>query len=120
MFWTVSSVAWTLQNRGSKYWQEAWEQKVRVVEIDVLGTNLFSNWESLQKKGPWGAAMFSVSRLAVALSDFTILIWLALLVKAFPQSEWGRPSAHWAILIVLVTIAFILACFSPWGRTRQP
>src|SRR5882757_2724767 len=79
-FGMFSSVAWTLQNRGSKYWQVAWEQKVRAVELDVLGTNLFSNWEPIQKKGPWGAAMFSVSRLAIAISDFTILIWFALLV----------------------------------------
>jgi hypothetical protein len=26
-FGVVTSLAWTLQNRGSKYWHEAWEQK---------------------------------------------------------------------------------------------
>ena len=36
-FGLICSIAWTLQNRGSKYWQEAWEQKVRAVERDVLG-----------------------------------------------------------------------------------
>jgi hypothetical protein len=118
-FGLFCSVAWSLQNRGSKYWQEAWEQKVRAVEFEVLGANLFSNWEPLQRKGPWGAAMFSVSRLAIAISDFTIFIWIALLVKAFPQNEWGRPTTNWAVLIILITVAFVFACFSPWGRTRQ-
>src|SRR5262249_38536106 len=41
-FGLLCSVAWTLQNRGSKYWQEAWEQKVQTVERDVLGVPLFS------------------------------------------------------------------------------
>ncbi|MGY4371039.1 hypothetical protein ACVW1A_007104 [Bradyrhizobium sp. LB1.3] len=116
-FGLFSSVAWTLQNRGSKYWQEAWEQKVKAVEVDVLGTNLFSNWEPLLKKGPWGAAMFSVSSLAIAISDFSVLIWIILLIKALPQ--WGGPVANWAALIVLITISCILACFTALTRTRQ-
>lgn len=81
-FGAVCSMAWTLGNRGSKYWQEAWEQKVKVVEKDVLGTDLFSNPEPRQRKGLWGAAEFSVSRLAIALSDFAVLIWVLLLAKA--------------------------------------
>src|SRR6185437_4514266 len=34
-FGLVCSVAWTLANRGGKYWQEAWEGKVEAVERDV-------------------------------------------------------------------------------------
>jgi hypothetical protein len=69
-FGLVCSVAWTLQNRGSKSWQEAWETKVESVERDVLGVDLFANREPLQPKGFWGAQTFSVSRLTIALSDF--------------------------------------------------
>jgi hypothetical protein len=43
-----------LQNRGGKYWQEAWEQKLKTVEVDVLGTNLFSNIEPLEKNNAFG------------------------------------------------------------------
>jgi hypothetical protein len=50
-FGLVCSVAWTLQNRGSKYWQEAWETKVESVENDVFGVDLFANREPLQHKG---------------------------------------------------------------------
>ena len=57
-FGVVCSVAWTLQNRGSKYWQEAWESKVESVEIDVLGVDLFANREPIQHKGFWGAQIF--------------------------------------------------------------
>jgi len=83
-FGSVCSVAWTLQNRGGKYWQEAWEQKVESVEDAVLGAPLFRNREPLQRKGFWGAQTFSVSKLAIAMSDFTVLVWVVLAVKAFP------------------------------------
>lgn len=36
-FGLVCSVAWTLVNRGSKYWQENWEAKVDKVEDNVTG-----------------------------------------------------------------------------------
>src|ERR1039457_4874632 len=47
-FGLVCSVAWALQNRGSKYWQEAWEAKVESVEKTVLGVELFANREPRQ------------------------------------------------------------------------
>jgi drug/metabolite transporter (DMT)-like permease len=115
-FGLLCSVAWTLQNRGSKYWQEAWEQKVQTVECDVLGARLFSNWEPVQKKGIWGAARFSVSKLAIGLSDFAVLVWITLLVKSFPDHSWGRPPSNWAILFIVVTAGFIVA-FLLCGRS---
>jgi hypothetical protein len=42
-FGFVCSVAWTLVNRGSKYWQEAWEQKLERVEQEVLGRPFLKN-----------------------------------------------------------------------------
>jgi hypothetical protein len=115
-FGLLCSLAWTLQNRGSKYWQEAWEQKVRAVEKEVLGVQLFSNWEPVLAKGIWGAAKFSVSKLAIALSDFAVIIWIALGAKAIPSVSWGSPRSNWIVLIVLVTLSFVMAFFT-LGRT---
>jgi hypothetical protein len=39
-FGLVCSFAWTLVNRGSKYWQEAWETKVERFEFPVTGVSL--------------------------------------------------------------------------------
>ena len=117
-FGLVCSVAWTLQNRGSKYWQEAWEQKVVAVERDVLGVSLFSNSEPVLRKGFWGAAKFSVSKLAVALSDFTILVWIALGVNVFPFATVPN-SACLPFLAIGVTAAYI-ACLFIGGRSRRP
>jgi hypothetical protein len=107
-FGFVSSVAWTLQNRGSKYWQEAWEQKVEAVEQEVLGAPLFSNWEPLKRKGAWGASLFSVSRLAVALSDFVVFIWLVLLAVSFSSLL----SASCLELIAAVSLVIVTLCYA--------
>ncbi len=111
-FGVVCSVAWTLQNRGSKYWQEAWEQKVETVEFTVLGARLFSHIEPVQRNGWWRARRYSVSRLAIALSDFTALIWLCLLGGAFPS--YGSPSlclGHTIVLSMpLGTLLAVMAC----------
>jgi hypothetical protein len=116
-FGIVCSIAWTLLNRGSKYWQEAWEGKVHAVERDVLGVHLFSNLEPIQRKGIWGAARFSVSKLTIALSDFTVLTWLALTIKAAPKlTLW--PSDWYLIAITAATVLFV-ALMLPFARVSR-
>lgn len=80
-FGLVCSFAWSLGNRGSKYWQESWETKVEKMEPSITGT-MFSVPENVQcHKTFWlRARMFSVSKLAIALSDYTILLWLSLIL----------------------------------------
>jgi hypothetical protein len=91
-FGLVCSVAWTLANRGSKYWQVAWEQKLKSVEISVLGSSVYSRTEQNTDQNWWGAARYSVTRLTIALSDFTILIWIALAFKATPLAQILSPN----------------------------
>jgi len=110
-FGAVSSLAWTLQNRGGKYWQEAWENKVRLVEYEVLGARLFSNQEPVDKHFPWGACRYSVSKMAIALSDFTVLVWGFLIWKSHPRPYFHTDldvadgialfAVFYAILIIL-------------------
>lgn len=76
-FGFVCSVAWSLANRGSKYWQENWEKKVSDIEDEITGP-LFKIAEGIQKKGIWGAKRYSVSRLAIAVSDYLAIIWFCL------------------------------------------
>jgi len=104
-FGLISSLAWTLQNRGSKYWQEAWENKVESVERTVLSADLFSNIEPRQSKGIWGAQRYSVTRLAIALSDFTVLVWAGL-VAAATQGPVPKNLEEAATLILSVTATY--------------
>jgi hypothetical protein len=77
-FGMVCSSAWTLLNRGSKYWQENWEAKVERYEVNVTGS-LFAVQEPVQRKGRWlQARRYSVSKLLIALSDYILTMWLVL------------------------------------------
>ena len=113
----MCSIAWTLANRGGKYWQEAWEQKLRSVEVAVLGAPLFSNKEPLEKKGWWGAARYSVSQLTIALSDFTALIWVLLILKVAPLPAFAACAWHdWfpVGLALIYGISLLLFGRSSW------
>lgn len=116
-FGLVSSLAWTLQNRGSKYWQEAWEAKVESLEEDVLGIRLWGRRESRQKKGFWGGWQYSVSRLTTLLSDITVVTWLALGFFAAGLDLDAEPDGV-AIAIAAVAGLFCAMLFV-LGRSRR-
>ncbi len=79
-FGFVCSIAWSLVNRGSKYWQENWESIVADIEDDITG-KLFKYRSPQQKKGTWlTSRQFSVSKVTIALSDFTCLIWFGFML----------------------------------------
>jgi len=88
-FGFVCSVVWTLGNRGSKYWYEAWEQKVQSLEGNVLGQSLFHRVEPVKDPGWLSGCRYSVSKLTIALSDFTVAVWAVLAFKAWTQPGDG-------------------------------
>ena len=114
-FGLVCSVAWTLANRGSKYWQEAWEQKVEREERDVLGGPFFSVVEPVQTwKGSWlRARRYSVSKLTIALSDFTALVWFIVTVKSLINA----PNTF-TIIVALLTSGVVVSMFM-FARTND-
>ena len=76
-FGLACSIAWTLANRGSKFWQENWEQCVTNNEDDVIGPLFKEVQPRLEKDGFWlSARRFSVSKLTIALSDYVTILWL--------------------------------------------
>jgi hypothetical protein len=85
-FGMVCSLTWTLANRGSKRWQEHWESKVERFEDEAVGP-LFKTPVPLQDKGLWlSARKYSVSKLAIALSDYVLLLWLGLFIHQAGRS----------------------------------
>lgn len=110
-FGFLCSLAWALANRGSKYWQEAWEQKVERAEKAVVGSDLFSVVEPVKKHGlMWRAHRYSVTKLTIALSDMTTLIWLPLGAAASPGLQWEE--WDWASIILLgAALAYTIAMF---------
>src|ERR1700733_6056735 len=107
-FGLVCSTAWTLINRGSKYWYEAWEQKVASIEKEALGAPLFSNVEILVRSGWWGAARYSAAKITIGFSDFVVLTWLVLGLRTLPI--YGHISENCYMLLVIAgTFSFIAA-----------
>jgi hypothetical protein len=80
-FGIICSLAWTLANRGSKYWQEQWESKIEQVEDGITGP-LFKNEEKPKNFGWWlQGRRYSVSRLATAVSDSVLLLWVSIYIR---------------------------------------
>jgi len=125
-FGLVCSVAWSLGNRGSKFWQESWETKVERIEPSITGP-MFSRPEEVQRhKNFWlRGRRFSVSKLAIALSDYTIVLWLSIIawesvrLLAPPQI---LPCAKQAAMIVFVgfSLAFAAVLLKAGRSTPRP
>lgn len=78
-FGFICSFAWTLVNRGSKRWQENWDIIVGELEKDITGS-LFHERREKESQQCWlKARKFSVSKITIALSDFTVVTWLSIM-----------------------------------------
>ncbi len=109
-FGGLASLIWTLQNRGSKYWQEAWEQKVEAIEVEVFKIQLFKRIEPRDDKGFFGASEFSVSKLAVIVSDLTIAMWIGLFTTA-AMVRHKFPDVLYGMFIAIVCCALGVVIF---------
>ncbi len=115
-FGFLASLAWTLANRSSKYWQTVWEKKTEGVEPLVLSQSLFirsSNPPDVPERWFWGAKQYSPSKLAIALSDFSVAGWVILaigtiaarLAEGYPQIQIGAVILAHIVVICLTTFA---------------
>ncbi len=93
-FGLVCSLSWTLINRGSKFWYENWEAKVKRLEGPVVRP-LFALVEPAKPgSDPWlRGYRFSPSKLIIALSDYVFAMWLAIFAReifrdVMPRSTW--------------------------------
>jgi hypothetical protein len=124
-FGMVCSCAWSLVNRGSKYWQENWEAKVERFELPVTGP-LFAEEGAPQDKGRWlRGRKYSVSKLAIALSDYVFLLWFAVVmgeaVRPFVPVNvqlWLREPLEEAFVIFSMLYVVLLLVFG--GKTPRP
>lgn len=119
-FGLISGIAWTLVNRSSKYWQKVWEVKVERSQNAAIGQDLFSVRSNPVVAQNWtgGPKHYSVSKLAIALSDFVVLCWLGALVRSSPFAP--MIDRIWVIpIIFFFTVAFVfrmICCCKPDPR----
>ena len=120
----VFSFGWYCVNRGSKQWQENWENHVDMLEDDVIGP-LYKT--VLRRPKPsrlskrlidlaTGPSALSVTKINQLISLYVVFLWLVLLVKALPHFSLEAP-VNWTYVVMIG--AALLACigFVTLGRT---
>jgi hypothetical protein len=140
LIWVVAcfglflSVAWHLVNKGSKYWQENWENHLDLLENSYQGP-LYkivisrpdlaaSEWCDRVIHLINGPEPFSVSKVNAALSFFNILVWIGILVhlviaRAYPDRVTPDQEIVFVIWGTILAI-FVMISISKTNRTHRP
>ncbi len=108
-FGLVCSIIWSRGNRGSKYWQEYWEKKVNFFQHFATGNIFFDR----KPTTPGFFDVFegrraSVSKLTMALSDYSIGVWALLCLLTFTEKPFL--DAHWRAAAEVIAICTLLFC----------
>jgi hypothetical protein len=106
----VFTWAWYLINRGSKFWQENWENHVDLLEDASVGPlyKTILHRPGNMRRSFVGPLPVSVSQVNLAVSVFTLLIWATLIAHRFPSADSTLKDA-WRYLLVLDGTAAALA-----------
>jgi hypothetical protein len=118
----IVSLAQSLMNRGSKYWQERWENKTKNKEsllgIDVTKTRKYSNEKYFLDASTLAknenilsmAHRFSVSKLTILIWDVITLMWIVVWLKDW-HLNFKATVNIWAVPIHILIIGYIIVFF---------
>jgi hypothetical protein len=120
----VFSFGWLCVNRGSKYWQENWENHVDMLEDLVNGPLYKVILSRSEPKGvkEWtvhaltGPSPISVSKVNQLISLFVVVMWAGLLLYSLPQFDKRLPVNWWYVGLATLTV-LTCAAFVSIGRT---
>jgi hypothetical protein len=112
-------VVWTLANRAGKYWHESWESKLTREHPTIA--QLFEFEPVQDRKGFFSARAYSVSRLAIALSDFSTLLWLGLVLTMIVKASaaWHSSRLSSTLGISFAAISIVMAIFLVCGGWKS-
>lgn len=124
----VFSVAWHCVNKGSKFWQENWENHVELLEDAVFGP-LYKTLTKRPKRPfsvghfleDWFVAPkpFSVSKINQLISTFMALVWGLILYSSIGEICFSSCEIIWKKTIpVCLTL---ITCISFWiiGKSHE-
>jgi len=126
----VFTFAWFLSSRGSKYWQENWENHLDLLENNVTGPLYKTLLErpchiNAAEKYVTGPLSMSVSKINQWVSIFVVFIWVLLVAYskykslsplALLKERWLFIGVHF--LVVLVALLCCVMMFS-LGKTHK-
>jgi hypothetical protein len=119
-FGFLCSLAWSAGNRGSKYWQEYWENKVVHLQNLVTGDLFIDHYP--QRHHWWSQfapRRLSVSKLAIGISDYTVAVWLAILLYRLASHLIAPTQQAKVFLLQFFTICTIIYGISLLIRCRS-
>jgi len=120
-FGMVCSLGWTLANRGSKYWQEQWESKIEDAEKKIAGPWFRREEPRQDNKGWWlSGRQYSVSKIAIAVSDYVLLVWVAVFLRKVWFTLDGsavRDFRTLAVIFICLVPVFYLGLIAGFGRS---
>jgi hypothetical protein len=121
----VFTFAWFLANKGSKFWQENWENHVDMLEDAVIGplyktilhrpADEEGHWSGRLLKAVTQPGTFSVSGINAWISLFSLGIWLLLLLKAAAIDVGAVVDAYKIVSALLGVVMCML--MRGFGRT---
>lgn len=109
----VFTFAWYLANRGSKYWQENWENHLDLLEDHITGP-LYKTllerpgFDSNSEKYVTGPLSVSVSKINQWAGVYVIFIWIVLVLLAGGKSlsELSTGLEQWLMIGVHLVVVF--------------
>lgn len=112
LFGLVCSIVWASGNRGSKYWQEYWENKVSFYQHYTKGNIFYDR----TPKHPslienYAPRRISVSKLTMALSDYMAFMWFVLCLYTIGKTFFTIPKhiyEYGAVVLFLLTLVYCL------------
>jgi hypothetical protein len=115
-FGLICSVCWTLINRASRWSQNSWVTKVDALELAALGTKILKPTPAMTEHRKcldrlWDGERYSTTRLMIALSDATSIVWVLLVIKSSVPFLQTRPS-EWPVAVIAIllgTFSYIVA-----------
>lgn len=110
------SMCWFCVNKGSKYWQENWEQHVDLLENDVMGP-LYKTTKACESGfsnmfGFWHAYKYSVGKINILISAVISVVWGILLLQRviFCVGEELSSQSIFVIVVILLLLLFFSFC----------
>jgi hypothetical protein len=122
----VFSFGWFCVNKGSKQWQENWENHVDLLEDEIVGP-LYKivltrpkpqTLKQRAKRCVAGPGPFSVSKINQIISLFVTVLWLFLLWLSLPSFSKDA-SINWEYVVIIIVTFIFCGCFLFWGKTES-
>ena len=108
LFCYFFSLCWVLMNKGSKFWQENWEEQIYTLEKEFSG-NLYQTILNTKKKGDFCACPLSLKAYNYSVTKITLLTSIMLTIVA---------GIMVLVYIVILFLSFTKKCrvdFSCWS-----